>query len=393
MLNRKYFWALGLGLIVFLLCAAGCSKSNVTTSTKLEPNVSGNQPTVQQTAELPDSASLPQPGQLRVCFFDVGQADSILVQMPNGQNMLVDAGNHDDGTTVVNDLRHYGVKKIDYLVGTHPHEDHIGGLDTVITSFELGKVYLPQVTSNTQTFEEVLKALQAKGLKITPARAGVTIVNSGQLNVVMLAPNQAEYEDINNYSAVIKVTFDRVSFLLTGDAGEQSEAEMLLSSSPQADVLKVGHHGSRYATSEGFLKAVNPGYAVISVGAGNDYGHPHKETLEKLKSIKVYRTDLNGTITFITDGNKIDVTTEKPFPNNKPKITAANNTSLPSNKMYIDKMYIDAKGRGLIKGNINSKGEKIYHLPGGAYYDQTKAEKWFKTEQQAQAAGFRPSKR
>lgn len=363
--KRKHFWALA--LIIFLLFAAGCSSSTTTTS---------------KTPSL-------QPGQMRVCFLDVGQADSILVQMPNGRNMLVDAGNNDDGAAVVNYLRQYGVKQIDYLIGTHPHEDHIGGLDTVIKSFKIGKLYMPQVTSTTKTFEDVLKAVQDKGLKITPARAGVQIVNSGKLNVTMLAPNKAEYEDLNNYSAVIKVTFNQISFLLTGDAGEQSEAEMLLSSaiSTQADVLKVGHHGSRYSTSEGFLKAVAPRYAVISAGAGNDYGHPHKETLEKLHGIKVFRTDLNGTITFTTDGEKINVATEKNPPDNSISASSTGDATRPS-----PKIYVDSNGKGLIKGNINSKGEKIYHLPGGRYYDHTKAEIWFKTEEQARAAGFRPPK-
>ncbi|WP_027365308.1 MBL fold metallo-hydrolase [Desulfotruncus alcoholivorax] len=360
MSKRKHFWASA--LIILFLFAAGCSGSTTTSP-----------------------ANSPQAGQMRVCFLDVGQADSILVQMPNGQNMLVDAGNNDDGTVVVKYLKQYGVKQINYLIGTHPHEDHIGGLDTVIKSFKVGKVYMPQVTSTTRTFEDVLQAVRAKGLKITPARAGVQIVNSGKLNVTVLAPNKTEYEDINNYSAVIKVTYNQVSFLLTGDAGEQSEAEMLLGSviSPKADVLKVGHHGSRDSTSEGFLKTVNPRYAVISVGAGNDYGHPHKETLEKLRGINVFRTDINGTIIFTTDGKEINVTTEKPSPGNKPDTPAR----------FSGKMYVDSGGRGLIKGNINSKGEKIYHLPGGAYYEQTKAEKWFKTEEQARAAGFRPSKR
>lgn len=133
------------------------------------------------------------------------------------------------------------------------------------------------------------------------------------------------------------------------------------------------------------MKAVNPKYAVISVGAGNDYGHPHKETIQRLKGIQTYRTDLHGSIVFTTDGKEISISTEKA---QTPSTTATNTSQSP-----LEKMYIDSSGRGLIKGNINSKGEKIYHLPGGAYYDRTNPEVWFKTESEAQAAGFRASMR
>lgn len=294
-------------LTVFFLTVVGCG-SNIPAQTTAKPTSEASQSAVNQPTNHPST-----PGPLKVHFLDVGQADSILVQLPNGQNMLVDAGNNDDGNTVVNYLKKAGVKKIDYLVGTHPHEDHIGGLDIVIKSFDIGNVYMPRVTHTTKTYEDVLKAVQAKGLKITPSKAGVEVVNTNGLSAVVLAPHRASYEELNNYSAVIKVTFGQVSFLLTGDAEEQSEFEMLASSvvSPKADVLKVGHHGSSSSTSIRFLKAVNPKYTVISVGAGNDYGHPHKETLERLKGLKVYRTDLNGTIVFTTDGKEIKVTTNK----------------------------------------------------------------------------------
>ena len=390
-MKRKLFPILLLA--VFLFAIAGCS-SNSTTASLPEPNqktAEASQPVTKQTSTAPSSTPSPLTGQLKVHFLDVGQADSILVQMPNGQNMLVDAGNNDDGTMVVSYLKKSGVKQIDYLVGTHPHEDHIGGLDTVIKGFEIGKVYMPKVTTTTKTFEDVLKAVQAKGLKITTAKAGVEILNTAGLNATMLAPNKTEYDDMNNYSAVIKVTYGQVSFLLTGDAEEQSEFEMLASSvtTLKADVLKVGHHGSNSSTSVGFLKAVNPKYAVISVGTGNDYGHPHKETLQKLNGMKVYRTDLNGTIVFTTDGKDINVTTEKSAPEVTPtNLGTGKNTPQPSGKVYVD-----SSGRGLIKGNVNSKGEKIYHLPGGAYYNKTVPEMWFKSEEEAQAEGFRASMR
>lgn len=293
---------IALSLVIVILAIAGCNPIK--------------QPVIQPpefTTPTESSTPTQPPGQLKVHFIDVGQADCILVQMPNDQNMLIDAGNNNDGNTVVNYLRKSGVHKIDYFIGTHPHADHIGGMDTVIKNFNTGKVYMPKVTNNTKTYEDVLKAIQVKGLTITPAKAGLQIVNNDGLSAVMLAPNATAYKDLNDYSAVIKVSFDQVSFLFTGDAQEQSELEMLASSrvvSPRADVLKVGHHGSNSSTTPGFLRAVNPKYAVISVGAGNDYGHPHQKILQRLNGVKIYRTDLDGTIVFTTNGKDINVTTE-----------------------------------------------------------------------------------
>lgn len=280
-------------LFVLLLSAAGC----------------GSPPPAQQNR---DQKSVNTPGLLRVHFLDVGQGDSIFVQLPNGQNMLVDAGPRDEGITVVNYLKKAGVKKIDYLFATHPHEDHIGGMAAVIQRFNIVRVYMPKVTNTTKAYEDLLQAIRAEGLKINPASAGVEIINSGGLKAEMLAPNSAAYEEINNYSAIIKLSFGKTGFLLTGDAEEQSEQEMLVNGSNlRADVLKVGHHGSYSSTSPALLSAVRPKYAVISCGAGNDYGYPHAVTLQKLRGIQLFRTDLNGNVVFETDGEELQVSTAR----------------------------------------------------------------------------------
>ncbi|AOQ23980.1 hypothetical protein MTAT_06180 [Moorella thermoacetica] len=247
-------------------------------------------------------------GKLRVHFLDVGQGDAILVQLPGGQNILIDAGTNEAGPVVVQDLKQYAVAKLDYVIGTHPHEDHIGGLDQVINTFPVGKVYLPRVNNNTASYRELLLAIKNKGLKVTEARAGVSIPLGDGVQALFINPAKKNYDDLNDWSAVLRLTYGQTSFLFTGDAGSAAEEEMLASHQPlRADVLKVAHHGSRTATGTAFLKAVAPTYAVISVGKGNDYGHPHAQTLKRLQQagVKVYRTDRDGTITAVSDGREV----------------------------------------------------------------------------------------
>jgi len=221
--------------------------------------------------------------------------------------MLIDAGNNDDGQNIVSYLKDQGISKIDILVGTHPYEDHIGGLEDVINSFDIGRIYMHRVVHTTQTSEDVLLAIQNKGLKIDEPIAGMTF-DLGPAKYTILAPNKASYSNLNNYSIVIKLQYGQTSFLFVGDAEEISEREMLNRNYDlSADVLKIGYHGSNNSTSNKFLAAVSPKYAVISVGKGNSYGHPHKETMNKLKNanIIIYRTDECGTIIATSDGNDI----------------------------------------------------------------------------------------
>ncbi|WP_249436155.1 ComEC/Rec2 family competence protein [Paenibacillus sp. Marseille-Q4541] len=245
-------------------------------------------------------------GKLTVHYIDVGQGASQLIQTPSGKTMLIDGGNNDDEQRIVSYLKKQGVKKVDVLIGTHPDADHVGGLDAVVDAFDIGKIYMPKVSSNTKTYESLLTSIKNKNLKVTTAKAGITIDLDNQLDIKMIAPVKT-YDDKNEMSAVIKLTFGKNSFLFTGDAESGSESDMIDSGANlKSDVLLVGHHGSNSSTSQAFLNAVNPTYAVIQVGE-NSYGHPTSDILKRLnsKNIKIYRNDLQGTIVFTSDGTTI----------------------------------------------------------------------------------------
>lgn len=246
---------------------------------------------------------------LKIHYIDVGQGDAILIQTPGGKNVMIDTGTNASTNTVTSYLQKLGITKLDILAGTHPHEDHIGGMDTVLNMFQVGKVYMPKASINTQTFKDVLMAIKNKGLSITAPIPGTTVDVDPSIKLEILAPNSSSYDYLNDYSIVFKLTYGSESFLFTGDAQSLSESEMISKGYDlRADVLKVGHHGSKTSTSDAFLKAVNPKYAVISVGKGNDYGLPSQTTMTKLKNagITVYRTDESGNIICTSDGSNIN---------------------------------------------------------------------------------------
>lgn len=270
-------------------------------------------------------------GEMTVHFIDVGQGDSILINA-DGQFMLIDAG--EDGDAVVNYLKGQGVDNLKYVIGTHPHGDHIGGLDNVINLFKIDKIIMPDVTGITQAFEEVLDAISEKGLKVTKPVVGKEY-SLGEATFTILAPNSSEYSDLNNYSVVIKLEYGKTSFLLTGDAEEISEAEMLHNGLDlSADVIKLGHHGSSNSSSEEFLDAVNASSAVVSVGENNQYGHPATDTLIKVldRKMNLYRTDEMGTIVATSDGKKVTFNKKADIKSLKVSIDKATATPLPTLK-------------------------------------------------------------
>jgi len=249
-------------------------------------------------------------GRLVVHYIDVGQADCILIQFPDGKVSLIDGGNRNDAEHVVRYIEELGIDRIDYLLATHPHEDHIGGLPEVIKQFDIGKIYMPKVSANTVIFETLLTEIEKKNMKIIPGKAGVNIVDTDEIDFFLIAPNSDKYDETNNYSLVARLDYKNNSFLFMGDAEKESEEEIIAEGYDiDADVLKVGHHGGATSTSQMFLEYVNPVYAVISVGKSNNYGHPHKETLERLSELKVkiLRTDEMGTIIMTSDGNTINI--------------------------------------------------------------------------------------
>ena len=241
---------------------------------------------------------------LTVLFLDVGQADSILIKSQD-EYMLIDAGNNNDGDKLVSYFNYLGIKNFKYVVGTHAHEDHIGGLDSVIKQFNIENFYMPNTATTTQTFLDVLNALEKKKIALKTPEVGTKLKLGNSEIEVLSVKNKAE--ELNDTSIVLRLVYKNVSFLFTGDATSNVEKE-ILNKNITSTVLKVGHHGSKYSNSAAFIKKVNPKYAVISCGLNNEYYHPHQVVLDKFNALntQIFRTDQLGTIVLTSDGFNVN---------------------------------------------------------------------------------------
>lgn len=290
MKRKKRLWFALLASLVFLI---GCSRGTF------------QEDGTQKKAETQEKAA--SHGELEVHFIDVGQGDATLIRQ--GEHaMLIDAGDNSKGTAVQSYLQSQKIEKLDYVIGTHPDSDHIGGMDVILYKFDWDMVMMPELEKDTRTYEDVVKVIQDKNKKITVPVPGETY-SLGEAEFTIVCPQKAEYgANSNNYSIGLRLTFGENSFLFTGDAEEASEEDMLESGMElSADVFKAAHHGSDTANTEEFLKAVQPKTVVISCGEGNSYGHPRAAVMNELRQmrIEVYRTDEQGTIVAYCDGEGI----------------------------------------------------------------------------------------
>lgn len=276
-----------------------------------------------------DINSIPLPentvyaGPLEVYYLDVGQGDSELIRIPGeGRyfNVLIDTGEYQYADGLTDFLRDISVEKIDALVCTHPHTDHMGCMARIIQRFEIGCLYMPQLpedqTPTTRAYEKLLDAAEEKDLRVIRLHEDALLESPAGAQFQVMAPRvDADWDGANNYSAVIRLVYGETSFLFTGDAEKESEAVILQDGyGISTDVLKCGHHGSSTSTSRAFLQEVDPRYAVISCGKDNSYGHPHRETLQLLEEqgVTLYRTDQDGTVLARSDGKEITFKTGLP---------------------------------------------------------------------------------
>lgn len=268
-------------------------------------------------------AFVSQEADLEIHFIDVGQGDCSLI-IWNGSAMLIDSGEKEEAKTVLKYLKKQGVEKLDYIIVTHPHSDHMGSMSEIISAVDVGKVIAPRVseklTPTSKTYEDFLLALRNKALKLTAAKPE-TVYTLGTSEEDGKSPPEFEilapledYDDLNNYSVVLRLTYGSTAYLFTGDAEKKAERDILESGAKlDADVMKLGHHGSSSSTSEKFLEAVSPDYCIIQCGAGNTYGHPHKDTIEAVEEAGAewYSNDRDGTIVIYSDGKEIFIQKEK----------------------------------------------------------------------------------
>ena len=294
----KRLWLVMAVLVFTMVFLAGCSKNAA------------------KSAEQGQVAQSQQNSQLTVKVLDIGQGDAILIRVA-GQTVLVDTGDIENRDKMVSYIKKEGITTIDKVIITHPHADHLGGMPGILENFKVGQIYDSGKTGTTALYRQYLSIVNKKNIPFTIGTPGSEIIIANDIKLKIFAPDKSllAENEINNSSIVAKLIYNKFSMLLTGDAEKESEGLMLkkYAGELKSNILKSGHHGSNTSSTTEFLKAVGAETVVISLAAGNDYHHPHPSTLKKYEQakLKVYRTDLNGTVTITSDGNTYTVTKEK----------------------------------------------------------------------------------
>lgn len=342
--------------IIMLLTITGCQPSDTQIMQESEPiiqDTSDDKAIVSNNIKEPEQesessqTSLPKNSKFEVHFMDVGQADSALI-LCDDKAMLIDGGNASDSSLIYTYLKNHNVSQIDYLICSHPHEDHIGGLSAALSNFDVNAVYAPSVKADSSVYNTFIQKVSQKGLTIQEPACGNGF-KLGSSDVVFYGPVYAT-NDLNNNSIVLKITYGKTSFLFTGDAEREEEQDILSKDYDlSATVLKVGHHGSANSTTYPFLREIMPKYAVISVGKNNSYNHPSEDALSRLRDadVKVYRTDMQGDIIAVSDGENVSFSTKK-------------NTNVETNTTAVPSEFETESSSSSYIGNRNTKK---FHLP------------------------------
>ncbi|MBR0231604.1 MAG: MBL fold metallo-hydrolase [Clostridia bacterium] len=307
-------------LLLAALCAASCLFGCYGADGPARSSAPGG-PSAADSSETPatESGSAPVPaaeGKLRVHYIDVGQGDSVFIELPDGEYMLIDCGERDCAGRVISFIDRLGCEKIDYLLATHPHTDHMGGMAQVIGSFAIGRIFMPDVVATHSSFSAMLAAISEKGAKIETVSPGFFIFEKEDLRAEVLGPLRITPENLNNCSVVLKLQYGGTSFLFAADAEKDEEAELVgaYGEKLKSDAVKIGHHGSADSSSEEFVRAVGAKIGIISCGAGNPYGHPNRGVMTRWLDSgmeTLLRTDLEGTVTVVSDGETVSVGKER----------------------------------------------------------------------------------
>lgn len=253
-------------------------------------------------------------GVMEVHYLDVGQGDAAYIKV-NGFDILIDAGDNGKEELLLSQLKEFNIDDFEMIIATHPHADHIGGMAEVFRDYDVESFYMPNATHTTKTFENMVKAISEEGIKINTIKEGMSFDFGPGAKMEVYSPIYESYEEFNDYSPIMKLTFGETDFIFTGDAEYHAEEEVVAKypNDLKAEVLKFGHHGSSTSSTRAFVESVDPDYGIISCGLDNSYGHPHRETLDKITKYEIesYRTDTQGQITLTSDGKTISAKTQK----------------------------------------------------------------------------------